>query len=119
MNQQEVAVLLALANGHDQRHGIDDVKVQAWHALFAQECPDLTPDFAARKINEHYAKTTDMLMPAHIVTSWKYHRQLARSSNTRSTRPAKPGSPNSSSSRRAARARWRIISTAPRNWKRS
>lgn len=78
MNQQQVAVLLALANGHDQRHGIDDVKVQAWHSLFNQECPDLNPEFAARKINEHYAKNTDMLMPAHIVTAWKHRKQLDR-----------------------------------------
>jgi hypothetical protein len=78
MKQQEVAVLLALANGHDQRHGLDDVKVQAWHSLFQQACPDLDPKFAAEKINEHYARTTDMLMPAHIVTAWKARKQYLR-----------------------------------------
>lgn len=90
MNQQQVAVLLALANGHDQRHGIDDVKVQAWHALFNQECPDLNPEFAARKINEHYAKTTDMLMPAHIVTAWKAHKQYRRDRNVLRARSGTP-----------------------------
>lgn len=74
MNQAETAMLLALANGHDQRHGLDDVKVQAWHALFAQECPDLEPGFAAEVVNRHYARTFDMLMPAHIVTAWRQHK---------------------------------------------
>lgn len=81
MNQQQVAVLLALANGHDQRHGIDDVKVQAWHALFQQECPDLDADFAARKVNEYYARNTQMLMPSHIVTAWKQQKTRDRERN--------------------------------------
>lgn len=81
MKQQDVAVLLALANGHDQRHGLDDVKVQAWHALFQQACPDLDPKFAAEKINDHYAKFTEMLMPAHIVTAWKNYKQAKRERN--------------------------------------
>jgi len=90
MNQQQVAVLLALANGHDQRHGIDDVKVQAWHSLFQQTCPDLDPDFAARKINEHYAKNTEMLMPAHLVQAWKAHRQLQRERSAAKPRTGTP-----------------------------
>lgn len=90
MNQQQVAVLLALANGHDQRHGLDDVKVQAWHSLFQQACPDLDPDFAARKVNEHYARTTDMLMPAHIVQAWKARKQYERD---RAAIPSGSGTP--------------------------
>ena len=42
MTQAEVAVLLALANGHDQRQGIDDVKVQAWYSLLTQEAPEMS-----------------------------------------------------------------------------
>lgn len=90
MNQQQVAVLLALANGHDQRHGLDDVKVQAWYSLFQQTCPDLDPGFAAEKVNEHYARTTDMLMPAHIVQAWKSRKQYLRD---RDAIPSGPGVP--------------------------
>ena len=71
MRESDVAVVLALANGHDQRQGVDDVKVQAWHALFAQEAPDMTRDFAVERVNYHYARSTEMLMPAHLVTAWR------------------------------------------------
>jgi hypothetical protein len=71
MNQAEVAMLLALANGHDQRHGIDDVKVQAWFALFRQEAEGLTYEWAAQWVNAYHARSTEMLMPAHIVTAWR------------------------------------------------
>ena len=71
MREADVAVILALANGHDQRQGIDDVKVQAWHALFTQEAPEMTREFAVERINYHYARSTEMLMPAHLVTAWK------------------------------------------------
>ena len=78
MRQAEVAVLLALANGHDQRHGVDDVKVQAWWTLFDQEAPDMPMEFAQERINRHYALLTEMLMPAHIVTAWKQHKARRR-----------------------------------------
>ena len=71
MKQADVAVILALANGHDQRHGIDDVKVQAWSSLFQQEAPDMTREWAVERVNRHYARSTDMLMPAHLVTAWR------------------------------------------------
>jgi hypothetical protein len=74
LTQTEVALLLALANGHDQRQGIDDVRVQAWWDLFRQEAPDMTSEFAKEAINRHYALMTDMLMPAHLVTAWKYYK---------------------------------------------
>jgi hypothetical protein len=75
MMQADVAVLLALANGHDQRHGIDDVKVQAWHSLFQQEAPDMPREWAVERINFHYARSTEMLMPAHLVTMWKQKKR--------------------------------------------
>jgi hypothetical protein len=74
MREADVAVLLALANGHDQRHGIDDVKVQAWHSLFQQEAPDMTREWAVERINLHYARSTQMLMPAHLVSAWRAER---------------------------------------------
>lgn len=74
MREADVAVVLALANGHDQRQGIDDVKVQAWHALFTQEAPEMTREFAVERINYHYARSTEMLMPAHLVTAWRSKR---------------------------------------------
>lgn len=90
MNQAETAALLALANGHDQRHGLDDVKVQAWHALFAQEARDLDPGFAAGIVNQHYARSTDMLMPAHIVTAWRQHKIRDHSRRVLAARPGTP-----------------------------
>ncbi len=75
MNQSEVAVVLALANGHDQRQGIDDVKVQAWYALLQQEAPEMTIGWAKERINWHYARSTEMLMPAHLVTAWKARKR--------------------------------------------
>lgn len=75
MNQTDVAIVLALANGHDQRQGVDDIKVQAWHALLQQEAPEMTREWASERVNYHYARSTDMLMPAHLVTMWKQHRR--------------------------------------------
>jgi hypothetical protein len=75
MRQAEIAVILVLANGHDQRQGIDDVRVQAWWDLFNQEAPLMTVDFARQFVNRHYATSTDMLMPAHLVTAWKSYRR--------------------------------------------
>lgn len=77
MRQADVAIILALANGHDQRHGIDDIKVQAWHSLLQQEAPDMTRDWAQSRINYHYARSTEMLMPAHLVTAWRAERRIA------------------------------------------
>lgn len=82
MKQAEVAVLLALANGHDQRHGVDDVKVQAWWNLFEQEAPDMPVTFAKEAINRHYAILTEMVMPAHIVTAWKIYKARKRDTRT-------------------------------------
>lgn len=76
MRETDVAILLALSNGHDQRQGTDDVKVQAWHALFEQEAPDMPREWAAQRINYHYARSTDMLMPAHLVTAWKTAKRM-------------------------------------------
>lgn len=78
MNEAQVALLLALANGHDQRHDASDVKVQAWFSLLSQEAPDMDFDWAVERINFHYGKTTDMLMPAHLVTAWKNHKTYQR-----------------------------------------
>lgn len=75
MREAEVAVLLALANGHDQRQGTDDVKVQAWHALLQQEAPAMDLDWAVRRVNWHYSRSTDMLMPAHLVSAWRTERR--------------------------------------------
>lgn len=74
MTQAEIAVLLALANGHDQRQGVDDVRVQAWHSLIEQEAPDMPLTWAQGRVNRHYAAQTTMLMPAHLVAAWKVER---------------------------------------------
>ena len=81
MKESEVAILLALANGHDQRQGLDDVKVRAWFVLLEQEASDMTLDFGKTKINEHYARSTDMLMPVHLVKAWKDMKRFTRERN--------------------------------------
>lgn len=73
-----MAVLLALANGHDQRQDASDVKVGAWFSLLSQEAPDMDFDWAVERINYHYGRTTDMLMPSHLVTAWKHHKTYQR-----------------------------------------
>lgn len=73
-----MAVLLALANGHDQRHGTDDIKVQAWFALLQQEASDMPLEWAKERVNRHYARSTEMLMPAHLVTEWRHVRDPHR-----------------------------------------
>lgn len=78
MTQAEIAVLLVLANGHDQRQGVDDVRVQAWHSLLEQEAPDMPLPWAQERVNRHYATQTSMLMPAHLVTAWKTERARER-----------------------------------------
>jgi hypothetical protein len=78
MTQTEIAILLALANGHDQRQGIDDVRVQAWWDLLNQEAPDMPFEFAKETINRHYALVTGMVMPAHLVTAWKNYKARRR-----------------------------------------
>lgn len=90
MKQAEVAVILVLANGHDQRQGIDDVRVQAWWDLFQQEVPTMTAEFARQFVNKHYASSTDMLMPAHIVTAWKSYRRSMMDQNAITSTPGVP-----------------------------
>ena len=90
MTQAEVAVLLALANGHDQRQGIDDVKVQAWYSLLTQEAPEMSMEWARERINWHYARSTEMLMPAHLVSGWKTRKQYTLDPSITSTGPGVP-----------------------------
>jgi len=80
MTQAEIATLLALANGHDRRQVLDDVRVQAWSSLLQQEAPDMTLQWATERVNRHYASSTEMLMPAHLVTAWRSekHREMDR-----------------------------------------
>lgn len=78
MKQAEIATLLALANSHDPRQRIDDIRVQAWSDLLRQEASDMPFDFARGQINRHYALFTEMLMPAHLITAWRNYKQRAR-----------------------------------------
>lgn len=81
MTQAEIAVLLALANGHDPRQGVDDVRVQAWWSLIQQEAPDMPLEWAQERVNRHYAAQMTVLMPAHLVTAWRSEK--ARQSDHR------------------------------------
>lgn len=90
MTQAEVAVLLALANGHDQRQRVDDVRVRAWSSLIDQEAPDMPLSWAQERVNRHYASQTTMLMPAHLVAAWRHER--ARESD-RAAIPSGAGTP--------------------------
>ncbi len=78
MKQAEVATLLVLANGHDPRQRIDDIRVQAWYDLMQQEAADMPYEYAREQVNRHYALMTDMLMPAHLITSWRNYKQRRR-----------------------------------------
>lgn len=90
MTETDVAILLALANGHDQRQGTDDVKVQAWHSLLQQEAPDMPREWAAERINWHYSRFTDVLMPAHLIGAW---RAMKRQAQDRYSLPSSPSVP--------------------------
>lgn len=90
MNETQTAILLALANGHDQRHGTDDIKVQAWFSLFSQEAPSMEYEWAVARVNWHYARTTDMLMPAHLVRAWKEHRSRQHDQHVLTPGPSTP-----------------------------
>lgn len=81
MRQAEIATLLALANGHDSRQRVDDIRVQAWFDLMQQEAPDMPYEYAREQVNRHYALMTDMLMPAHLITSWRNYKQRHRDRN--------------------------------------
>lgn len=81
MTQAEIATLLALANGHDPRQRIDDIRVQAWHDLISQEAADMPYEFARQQTNRHYALLTDMLMPAHLITAWRNYKNRHRERN--------------------------------------
>lgn len=78
MRQADVATLLALANSHDPRQRLDDIRVQGWWDLLQQEAPDMPYEFARERINRHYALMTEMLMPAHLITAWRTHKQRGR-----------------------------------------
>jgi len=90
MRQAEIAVILVLANGHDQRQGIDDVRVEAWADLLNQEAPLMDVDFARQFVNKHYASSTEMLMPAHLVTAWKSYRRSIMDQPALSSEPGMP-----------------------------
>lgn len=70
MNKSEVAKLLTLVSTFDSRTvGIDTV--EAWHTILA----DVDLQDAVTAVRNHFATSTDYMMPAHIVTA---SRRLAK-----------------------------------------
>lgn len=64
MNKTEVAKLLTLVSTFDSRTvGIDTV--EAWHSILV----DVDLQDAVTVVRNHFATSTDYLMPAHIVTA--------------------------------------------------
>lgn len=71
MKTSEVAKLLAMASAFDNR-SVGEANVSAWAAALAPSMP--FPD-AAEAVRQHFAATSDYLMPAHVNA---YVRQLRR-----------------------------------------
>jgi len=66
MNKTEVAQLLTLVSAFDSRTvGIDTV--EAWHPILA----DVNVTEAATVVRNHFATSTNYLMPAHIIDGLK------------------------------------------------
>lgn len=61
MNRSEIAVLLALAAGRDQRT-VGESDVLAWH----EDVGDLEFADARAALGRHYRESTDRIMPAHV-----------------------------------------------------
>lgn len=61
MNHSEVAKLLALAAGRDQRT-VGETDVLAWH----EDIGDLDFEEAREALRRHFRESTERLMPAHI-----------------------------------------------------
>jgi len=71
MKSSEVAKLLAMASAFDNR-SVGEANVSAWAAALAPDMP--FPD-AAEAVRQHFATTSDYLMPVHVNA---YVRQLRR-----------------------------------------
>lgn len=61
MTRAEVALLLGLAAGRDQRT-VGEADVLAWH----EDIGDLDFNDAREAVSMHYRESTDRVMPAHI-----------------------------------------------------
>lgn len=74
MNEDEVRALLAVAMGYDNRRP-GDLNVAAWRE--ASERGRWTLGEAVNAAHEHYAVSSDFLMPAHITDRIKAERRHA------------------------------------------
>lgn len=61
MTKTETARLLAVISAFDRRT-VGEAEVEAWYLVVG----DLTGEDCAHAVREHYARTTDWLMPAHV-----------------------------------------------------
>lgn len=80
MNRAEAARLLAIACTYDQRlkpPTAEDAQARsaAWAAALH---PQMAPEWAEKAIVEHYARRTDMLMPAHLNDAHRAYRDRQR-----------------------------------------
>lgn len=73
MNHSEVAKLLALAAGRDQRT-VGETDVLAWH----EDVGDLDFVEAREALRRHFRDSTDRLMPAHIRAGVRVIREERR-----------------------------------------
>lgn len=77
MNAAEMAKLLGTISLIDARVSRRDdqekeLMALAWLAIVGDQVPY---EFAARCAQEHYRNSSEVFMPAHVVTKWKAERQ--------------------------------------------
>ena len=70
MNAKETARLLALCASYDRRK-VGEADILAWHRIIG----DLPFGDCEQAVLEHYAETSDWIMPAHIRTRVKETRR--------------------------------------------
>lgn len=73
MNKDEISKLLVIAMGIDSRMNVSDqnlfiARVEGWKLALRE---NMTFEFAKQAIGNHYANSTDSVMPAHLNAQWK------------------------------------------------
>lgn len=76
MNMQEMAKLLMTATLIDPRMGrkTDQERLAMAAAWLEILDDDLTPEFAATALKEHYKTSSEVFMPVHIQSRYKAHK---------------------------------------------
>lgn len=73
MNREQVIDLLTIASAYDNRKP-DETAVYAWHEAATRE--RWTWEEAREAVHDHYARSSEWLMPGHVTQRIKSRRQL-------------------------------------------